>query len=223
MNLNKDPSVTLHRTPQPVVNLIYEGLEILDQVFKLGGITYSICGGTLLGLIRHGGLIPWDDDADIIFRMEDWEKLLSIEKYFKNKNYQYCLETYSRWGAIKLYPKHGFPVLSAHNNYTYPSIDLFPISLQTNRSILHFSSELARSNWPGEYLYVEEWDRIRRADFYDVTLSALSQEDSHRYLINAYGRNYMQMAVKKFDHHAEIPLECQEIPIQNFSCARRIY
>jgi len=59
-------------------------------------ITYFLTGGTLLGCIRHGKRIPWDDDFDIFIYSEEMAKLLKINKKYnlvKNKGGFYYVYT----------------------------------------------------------------------------------------------------------------------------------
>lgn len=51
-------------------------LKQIDSYCENNGLKYSIAYGTLLGAIRNGGFIPWDDDIDIIMPREDYNYLI---------------------------------------------------------------------------------------------------------------------------------------------------
>lgn len=55
-------------------------LAKLNEVCRNNGIPYWISFGTLLGAIRHGGFIPWDDDTDICMLRKDAERLSEVMK-----------------------------------------------------------------------------------------------------------------------------------------------
>lgn len=64
-------------------------MGILDNVHQFcqeHGLTYFLSSGSLIGAVRHGGYIPWDDDIDIYMLRNDYERLLQI--YQGNETYR---------------------------------------------------------------------------------------------------------------------------------------
>lgn len=50
----------------------------IDRICKKYKIKYCLDSGSLLGAIRHGGFIPWDDDADVMFTRKNYEKFAKV-------------------------------------------------------------------------------------------------------------------------------------------------
>lgn len=53
-------------------------LEELKQLLDKNGIIFWPMGGTMVGMLRHKGFIPWDDDVDISMMYEDKERLFEL-------------------------------------------------------------------------------------------------------------------------------------------------
>lgn len=55
-----------------------EMLKVIVQICERHNLTYWLDAGSLLGAVRHGGFIPWDDDMDIAMPKEDMERFAQI-------------------------------------------------------------------------------------------------------------------------------------------------
>lgn len=49
-------------------------LKEIDAICRRNDITYYCSGGTVIGAVRHGGFIPWDDDIDVCMMRSEFER-----------------------------------------------------------------------------------------------------------------------------------------------------
>lgn len=85
-------------------------LLFFDTLCRENDIKYTVLDGTLLGAVRHKGMIPWDGDIDVALTPKEFSKL---QNAFSKYNGRYFLNylpnhNYSRRGR-----KHDFPTLTA--------------------------------------------------------------------------------------------------------------
>ena len=63
--------------------IMFDLLMVYDEVCRKFGLTYYLWSGSMLGAVRHHGMIPWDDDIDVIMPRSDYEKFLQLSSEFK--------------------------------------------------------------------------------------------------------------------------------------------
>lgn len=72
---------------------LLEMLIEVDRICRKYQIAYSLDGGSLLGAVRHGGFIPWDDDVDVIMRRKEYQRFIKRVKENWIRNVLLCRNT----------------------------------------------------------------------------------------------------------------------------------
>ena len=65
---------------------LVEVLQKFAEICKEHDINWWLCSGTLLGAVRHGGFIPWDDDIDVSMLPKDYRKFVKVMKEWGDKD-----------------------------------------------------------------------------------------------------------------------------------------
>ena len=110
-----------------------EILNVVDRICRKHDIKYWLCGVTLLGAVRHGGFIPWDDDLDIEMMREDFIRFSEIIKdelpdnlilHTSNIDPKYVY-LYAKVRDVNSYVKEKCPVNQSFK-YQGAFVDVFP-------------------------------------------------------------------------------------------------
>ena len=176
---------------------IYSSLEMLSNCLTISGITFWIISGTILGSVRHGEMIPWDDDADIAIFEVDLDKVLEINKVINNFGYEIA----PHWLIYK-FRKIG---------QEYPFIDIFCYKKQGDTYIMNHEDLIEK--WPNEYYKEDELFPLISYRFGSLNLPGPSYPLA--YLDRMYPK-WQILGIQGYDHkrqehmHEEIQLDQEE-------------
>lgn len=193
-----------------------ETLLQLDALCTQLGLRYSLCGGTLLGAIRHGGFIPWDDDIDIFMPRPDYNRLIAYCKENETPFTLLCNETNEKYGYL-------FAKAMAKNTVIYEEnanptnidmgvyIDIFPIDgladdYDSSKKLFN------KTRFKREMLVAKNWKRFFKSKthawYYEpirLAFFLVSRFVSRQGLINSIQRAY---AADAFDQRGYAATVC---------------
>ena len=97
-------------------------------------LTYYVCGGCLIGSLRYGKFIPWDDDADVFMPRKDYERFIK-EFLSEEKGERFVLlnetdETFTRNCFATLVDTSATLIKNYQKDLDIPhgvAFDIFPI------------------------------------------------------------------------------------------------
>ena len=111
------------------------GIDLLaefDKVCKQYHLHYFVAFGSLLGIIRHKGFIPWDDDLDVSMLREDYDRLIQLKDEFKSPYFlQIPGGDYDYWFSFAKLRNNNTASVSRTFRYAHFNqgigIDIFPL------------------------------------------------------------------------------------------------
>ena len=115
-----------------IQELLYDLMREFHSICEKHNLYYVVFGGTMLGAVRHKGIIPWDDDIDVCMPRDDYNKFCKIVGLDYHK--KFCIKSYPQdccvWNYAKfcrtdtlLVEDELLPKLSKHMLF----IDVFPV------------------------------------------------------------------------------------------------
>ncbi len=117
-----------------------EILSDLDRACAEHGLSYFAEWGTLLGAVRHGGFIPWDDDLDICMKRKDYDRFVkntgsivpegcSIVNYRSNPDFKQMLSRIVSSDHYRFDPEY----MRKYSGLPFAlGIDIFPLDFMTD-------------------------------------------------------------------------------------------
>jgi len=166
-------------TPVCCATHLYTILKDVTRVLEENNLEYFISFGTLLGAVRHGGLIPWDTDVDIVVPEKDKEKIYKIltEKLDVHYLVKEDREDNIVGSLIRVY-------FSKENSL---HVDLF--------TYIDEGKEVITFGYNRTFLKTDIYP-LQKIRFYETEL--FSPQNTNKQLETFYGKDYMKYAYKQW-------------------------
>jgi len=184
---------------QKEIDKLYDIIEITHKILERHKIKYTIEGGTLLGAVRHGGLIPWDNDGDFNVLEKDISRIQKLANEFS----KYGLEIIRTEGWGLQIAHKDSPVLKKNNPWgsKWPFLDLISIKLEGEKYV--YTEDEARGDYPDYHLTKSDWEgEFDNVRFGHLILKSIRNRTG--YLDRLYGntkdRNWRSLVEINMNH-----------------------
>ena len=197
---NPLPYNELKYTSEKVVKRLYSLGRTISKVFSDFNLHYWAHAGTTLGVLRHKGLIPWDDDLDICV-LEKYEDILvgDIRKVLETEHEIKMMERYYGYVLFHKTESEEFEEFEEFKEMRYPYLDVFIMRPMLDGNTIMSRSARCRAKWPKEWYEMSDVLSSSSRPFADFQLSVCNNPE--KYLSNFYGDDWTTIGItQEFCH-----------------------
>lgn len=189
-------------TDPNIIRKLYKMIYVVEKILRIYNIDYWAEGGTLLGALRHKGIIPWDEDADLQILDVDEFKIEQIRNPLKIFGY----ELTKTWWGYKIFPQDGVPIKNF--SWKYPGLDIFVATIDKDKygdDILIYKYPKAQQHFKKCWSYYRDIFPLKRYKFGSFEING--PNNPYTYLQSCYGHDWYDVAYMEYNHEFETPYD----------------
>lgn len=185
--------------------LLDKMLRDVHEALKKHKVRYWMDGGTMLGAVRHRGMIPWDDDVDFGVLDRDEKKL---HKALKSLEGKYVVD----WDE-ETNPVCRRVIIHAKTESNFPFAEFFIYTIRKGRT--HFRCEEDEKDWGKKcYHELKELFPLREYPYGEVELSGVN--NAIPYFNRCYGTNWNNIAYRQQSHKGGFHYDDRRVKVTKF-------